>query len=462
MLVLVLVVLVVAGRARVHPLQHVEDARQLGVLPHLGLEGVGLLVRGALLEHDAVHDHGPVDHHDLDEVEAVVAEEQHQPVLALPLVRGRLEDVEHLPRLLLAHVGVVEVAGQLPLQPVGVDVERAQVLRVLRVLGAVLPRVVAALEDLPRGDLAGLGVRVVVVLVAVHLLLVGLLELHVDAVGLVDVTLVGAADVGLGGGGIEVEVGDLLAQVGEEGEPLLGEGDAEERLRLLLLLPVALLLVLEGDEDLLDGALQHVPRLVAQRGLDEAEHDLVGLPRLGGLGLVAALHPRADVAHAERARRRPRRAAGGDVLLALGLLLGLARVAVLVGVLVLGPRADGLVAHARARHLAGQRGDLAGGLIAVPLGDEARVGLQHEIRVLLVLVLQRAGHRVRHGDGRLLLLLCLNRCRFSLTRGRPYRWRSFLSSMQLLRPAGYRKRLFFGVFLQLTRGQPSAATLEVL
>ena len=73
----------------------------------------------------------PVDDHDLDEVEAVVAEEEDEPVLALPLVRGRLEDVEHLARLLLTHVGVVKVARQLPLQPMGVDVQRAQVLRVL-------------------------------------------------------------------------------------------------------------------------------------------------------------------------------------------------------------------------------------------------------------------------------------------------------------------------------------------
>ena len=44
---------------------------------------------------------------------------------------------------------------------------------------------------------------------------------------------------------------------------------------LLLLLLVALLLVLEGDEHLLDGALEHVPRLVPQRGLmDEAGQTL--------------------------------------------------------------------------------------------------------------------------------------------------------------------------------------------
>lgn len=104
------------------------------------------------------------------------------------------------------------------------------------------------------GDLAGLRVRVVVVvIVAVDLLLVGLLKLHVDAVGLVDVALFGA---GLDLGGLEVKVGDLLAEVGEEGEPLFREGHPEERLRLLLLLLVALLLVLEGDEHLLDGALQ--------------------------------------------------------------------------------------------------------------------------------------------------------------------------------------------------------------
>ena len=46
-------------------------------------------------------------------------------------------------------------------------------------------------------------------------------------------------------------------------------------LGLLLLLLVALLLVLEGDEHLLDGALQDVPRLVPQRGLmDEGSQKL--------------------------------------------------------------------------------------------------------------------------------------------------------------------------------------------
>ena len=68
--------------------------------------------------------------------------------------------------------------------------------------------------------------------------------------------------------------------------------------------------------------------------LDEAEHDLVGLPRLRRLGLVAALHPRPDVAHPEGARRRPHIPAGGDILLPLALLLGLPRVVVVV-VLVL-------------------------------------------------------------------------------------------------------------------------------
>ena len=68
--------------------------------------------------------------------------------------------------------------------------------------------------------------------------------------------------------------------------------------------------------------------------LDEAEHDLVGLPRLRCLGLVAALHPGTDVAHAQRARRRPHIPPGGDVLLPLALLLGLPRVVIVV-VLVL-------------------------------------------------------------------------------------------------------------------------------
>jgi hypothetical protein len=53
------------------------------------------------------------------------------------------------------------------------------------------------------------------------------------------------------------EVGDLLAQVEEEGEPFLGER-AEERLRLLLFLLAAHLLVLQGGEHLVRRSSQDV------------------------------------------------------------------------------------------------------------------------------------------------------------------------------------------------------------
>ena len=53
------------------------------------------------------------------------------------------------------------------------------------------------------------------------------------------------------------EVGDLLAQVEEEGEAFLGER-AKEGLRLFLLLLAAHLLVLQGGEHLVRRACQDV------------------------------------------------------------------------------------------------------------------------------------------------------------------------------------------------------------
>ena len=46
--------------------------------------------------------------------------------LALAIVLAVLQNFQNVLRLLLRHVGVVEVLGQPPLQPVSVDVERVK------------------------------------------------------------------------------------------------------------------------------------------------------------------------------------------------------------------------------------------------------------------------------------------------------------------------------------------------
>ena len=62
----------------------------------------------------------------LDELEAVVAEKENEVGLALAIVLAVLQNFQNVLRLLLRHVGVVEVLGQPPLQPVSVDVERVK------------------------------------------------------------------------------------------------------------------------------------------------------------------------------------------------------------------------------------------------------------------------------------------------------------------------------------------------
>ena len=62
----------------------------------------------------------------LDELETVVAEEKNQVGLALAVILTVPEDLENVLGLLLRHVGVVEVLGQAPLQPVRVDVKRVK------------------------------------------------------------------------------------------------------------------------------------------------------------------------------------------------------------------------------------------------------------------------------------------------------------------------------------------------
>ena len=60
--------------------------------------------------------------------------------------------------------------------------------------------------------------------------------------------------------GIVAKVCDLLAQVEEEGEPLLCQG-SEEGLCLLLLLLTAHLLVLEGGQHLVSCSGQDIPKM---------------------------------------------------------------------------------------------------------------------------------------------------------------------------------------------------------
>ena len=324
----------------------------------------------------------------LDEVELVVVEEEHEPVLARALVirlasqRGE-HLLRHLGRLSRVRVGVPESRGHLPLEPVGVDVRGFH--DVLVVLLAVVAADVhtlhaaAKLSLLPSALVILLHVARLQDLVQLVILLV-VLVLLLELDGHADVVIEGIArdNIALAGAAARVEISDELTD-GDKLRKLLAARRTHQGFDVLLPLRVCLVVVLQYLEDLIGGAPEHVLRLVSKLALDHSQECLVrspGLPRLRAVGPVGVSSEHAG--HGLGPALLASSVQGVQIVLVHPALTPLSRA--LLAILELG----GLVAVHSVAELAGldatpERLGLAGGLASHAV---LVIGREHEARVL--------------------------------------------------------------------------------
>ena len=287
------------GRRALARLTHqVQHRRRLGPGAHLLRDARLLVVVLRARQSGAPHHTRAGFEKLLDEVELVVVEEEHEPVLARALViRLRPERAQyllsHLRGLRRVRVGVPERGGDLALEPVGVDVRGFD--DVLVVLLAVVAADVHALHAPAKPSLLA-GALVILLhvarlehlvqLVVLPVVLVLLLELD----GHADVVVEGIAgnDVALARAAAWVEIRDELTD-GDKLRKLLAARRAHEGLDVFLPLRVRLVIVLEHLEDLLGGAPEHILRLVPKLALDHSQERLVRGPRLPRLGAVGSV-----------------------------------------------------------------------------------------------------------------------------------------------------------------------------
>ena len=265
--------------------QLAEDFVQVRVALHLVLDAFSFRLALSRSQERAVEDHLTILLEQLDKVEAVEAEEDHQLILALSFVRHVAQDVENFAGPRLGHHRVAVELGQLSLEPVGVNVQRMKLLLLLAAqvdasgggIGVNCPviRLSAFFSLLIVLFIPQLAVQVLFLLV-----FVGIFKLNVDAVLVVHllVTLAGALF-------ILSPVCDLLAQVYEESKALLRQG-AQQLLSLLLLLLVLELVILQDGEDLISSSTEDIPGLIAECLLDKAEQNFICLLCVLCLGSV--------------------------------------------------------------------------------------------------------------------------------------------------------------------------------
>mmetsp|Transcript_112262 Transcript_112262/g.317541 ORF Transcript_112262/g.317541 Transcript_112262/m.317541 type:complete len:630 (+) Transcript_112262:4722-6611(+) len=272
--------------------QLLKHRLRVGRLAHVLKHGVLLLLSLRLTEPGAVQDLEAVLQQQLRELEVLVLQHLHQPVLALLQVL----DGQDRQDLLLggdALVGVMEDLAQLALQPMRVDlldvddvlalfffvllllllvnrchVDAALILVILHLATALLLVVVALVADLAQP-------------VSLLLVLVVFIEDNRHTCRVVQPLLRPNRVVLLLVLDVRSEVRDLLREAEELGEVLVGDG-AQHLLDVLLALRVQHALSLDGREHLVGGAPEDIGGLVPERNLQPVQQLLVDC--LGLLG----------------------------------------------------------------------------------------------------------------------------------------------------------------------------------